>query len=764
MLKTRNESDRIALRGVRLTSRLAGMSQKTTIEQTYVNQEEHDIEAVYTFPLPDGAAVCGFQVVTDDRVVSSRIVEAEEAAEQYEKALEQGHGGFLLEENRPDIFTVLVGNLKPRQLVTIRLTYVRELDLVDRCIRVAFPTTVAPRYIPSTGQDPAFSLTDGEMVNPPHVLHVPYGLSMQVDLSLGRPVRSVRSPSHAIQVSSPSEQESRVTLDGGITQMDRDIVLEIGLHADAAPHAQVDRRDQEAFAAVTFVPQFEADDLAETGPSEVVFLLDCSGSMDGESIEHARRALELCLRQLREDDLFNICRFGSTFEFMSPKPLVYGEKTLHKTIHFLKRINADLGGTELHQPLEAILAMPSASGKPREIILITDGEVSNEDTIIRMAGRYRAGNRVFTFGIGAAPSTYLLRGLARVTHGEAEFVAYGEDIASKVLRAFGRMASPSVEEVCIDWGDAQVEQSPAQAGPLFDGDVLRVYGRITGRVPQQVVLRCRTAAGPRSWPVQLNEVEAGAGMLPALWARAAIQDLEDALETKRPGRPARRNKTLHNSLVRLSCDFGLLCRLTSFLAIEERTDGQKSTGRAEVRFVPTQLADGWGGVQGHWFGRMAGMPMSPCPSMPAPPAVFRELADFTPADEATDACSLPPSGPQDDLLEMLALQTADGSFEGGTRLGSILQLGDAQLAACRDTIAKVLDSFGGIRGDRERIIGTVLALAAIRRWFPERRDVWVRASRKACRYLAKHLGLDMSVLEDVLDQAASVLPEDRPTP
>src|SRR6185295_19287511 len=99
-LHTSNPTDRIALRGVCLRSRLSGMSQRTTIDQTFVNLEDRAIEAVYTFPLPESAAVCGFEVITADRVLTGRIEEAEKAIEQYEDAVSEGHGAFMMEQGR----------------------------------------------------------------------------------------------------------------------------------------------------------------------------------------------------------------------------------------------------------------------------------------------------------------------------------------------------------------------------------------------------------------------------------------------------------------------------------------------------------------------------------------------------------------------------------------------------------------------------------------------------------------------------------------
>src|SRR5438045_6168836 len=127
--------------------------------------------------MPDGAAVCGSEVITGDRVLTGAIDEAEQAVERYEEAISRGDGAFVAEQERADVFTVRVGNLKPRQAATIRLTYICALERVDKTIRASFPTTIAPRYATASGTDPLDAAIDSDALNPPHVLSVPYGMS-----------------------------------------------------------------------------------------------------------------------------------------------------------------------------------------------------------------------------------------------------------------------------------------------------------------------------------------------------------------------------------------------------------------------------------------------------------------------------------------------------------------------------------------------------------------------------------------------------------
>src|SRR5437773_23842 len=219
------------------------MKQKTIVDRMFFNLESKAIEAIYTFPLPDGAAVCGFEVYTCDRVLTGTIEESERAIEQYEDAIERGHGAYMVEADRPDVFTARVGNLKPRQSATIRLTYVAPLERVDKQIWITFPTTIAPRYASAMGMDPLEGMIDGDALNPPQALHVPYGLSLEMDIDLRRKINAITSPTHRIAVSLTDDEPAthRVMLQGAMTEMDRDLIVTIDLAKEHEPCAEVAR-------------------------------------------------------------------------------------------------------------------------------------------------------------------------------------------------------------------------------------------------------------------------------------------------------------------------------------------------------------------------------------------------------------------------------------------------------------------------------------------------------------------------------------------
>ena len=798
-LRTANESDRVALRGVRLRARVAGMSLKATLEQTFVNLEDRAIEAVYTFPLPEGAAVCGFEIVFFDKVFTGVVEETDRAIRKYDDAITDGDGAYLLEQHRPDVFCVRVGNLKPRQAVTVRLSYVRDVQVVDRSIWLSFPTTVAPRYATASGVDPIDAAIDADALNPAHVLDVPYGLSMEVEIDLDKVVTGVSSPSHAIEARRGAKQTWMVNFagGGGAAEMDRDVVLNLALAKEQEPFALATTTAAgERFLAINFLPEFTEEDSIQTQSGETIFVLDCSGSMQGESIAQATAALECCLRAMSAGERFNICRFGSRYELLDTAPLIYGRNALETALDFVRR-PANLGGTELLAPLETILSQRPTSGTVRNIVLLTDGQVSNENAVIALARLRRSCNRFFTFGIGTAASAFLVNGLARVTGGAAEFIAPGERIEEKVLRTFGRIVSPPVTDVEVDFGNADAQVAPRALPPLFDGDALRVFARLPGRIPERVTLRCNTASGPKSWDVAVREAADPAGVLPALWARAMIRTIEEEDGVQQTASVSAPSLDRSN-LVEISKRYKIVCGLTSFIAVEHRSLEDRNEGKPELRRVPVQLAAGWGGAATTVTlrSRRRGAP-SPafalCASLadakfnrdssreinkvlhdpPVPPHIdtlgfggggggsglpfLKRLASevakrakkYRTARTAPREVPVAPSA--DDLMQVLAGQNADGSFEVSSAVNGLMKRSGIDKAGLSGAIDRLLDGRAAASASKSKVQRTLLALVLLKMLFADRGATWMRAFKKGMRFIQGQTQLGNGMIEDWLD-------------
>lgn len=774
-LLTADPNARIALRGIAVRSRLTPLGHQTTVEQTFLNGEDKPIEALYTFPLPDRAAVCGLEILTGERVLTGTIKEVEKAVEKHEQAMSEGHASFLLEQHRPDVFTISVGSLKPHQAVTIRLTYVCEVEMMDRTMRVAFPTTIAPRYGTATGvKDRQQAAMDADALNPPHVLNVPYGLTFEMDLELGRPVAGITSPSHAVSVADLGEGRRRVSLAGGMTEANRDIVLEVRLKEEPKPSALVAvGPDGATYGAVTFVPEFDPG-MPAPPAIDVVFVVDCSGSMEGSSIDQARAALGLCLRQLRAGDRFNILCFGDAFEWMSPEPLVYSASTLEKALAFVHHIKADKGGTEMYGPLaslcgdgpvkpqplwrqkllkrhssQGVAAENHQPGGVRQVILLTDAQVSNETAILDLVRPHRGRLRIFPFGIGAAASGFLLRNLAELTRGTAESIAPNERIEEKVLRTFSRLGGHAIGSLRLTWeGTAgqtlQAELAPSTLPPLFEGDALTILTRFEKEAPRRFSLACAGSAKELDFQVDLGTAVQDGGTLARLWARRTIHELEHGAHAD----PQNRQR-----IVELSKRHGVVCGQTAFVAVEHRSIEDRANGRPESRRVPLQLAQGWGGAENMILACLAPSAISGCEAMPEtlsedrrsrrlyhrirPREVLgqsargpRRIADFQRADVKSP------------LLKLLELMEADGHFEGG--LGALAHdQGLDRLRPAVDEWVRRQPRAGTVDRDQlDRLRATLLALVLLHKAFAAEQPTWRRAHAKAVAWVCKVTGSD----------------------
>src|SRR5262245_14676724 len=604
----------IPLEGVTVEATIRDFAARTVLTHRYRNVESQPIEAVYVFPLDESAAVCGFEALVDGTRIGGTVKEREEAVEEYDDGIAAGHGAYLLDQEKPDVFTASLGNIPPGKEVAVRITTVAELPLEGDDVRFVVPTTVSPRYAPAkdrvgVGRPPA------ETLNPPLAWSVPYGLPLTVDVQMTSPVKAVESPSHPVSVEMDGKRV-RVQLAERDAALDADFVLKVRLADTHAPMARVERApDGRMYAQLSFNPRFET---AESR-NEVVFLLDRSGSMQGTSNAEARHALQLCLRSLSPGTPFNIVGFGSSYKPLFPESRPYDESSLAEASRHVAELDADMGGTELLPALTFVLEREPKAGFLRQLFVLTDGEVSNTENVIALARKHSTHTRVFTFGVGAGASHHLVRGLARAGEGAAEFIAPGERIEGKVLRQLRKALAPALRDVAIDWAGLGATQAPHHVPPVFAGDRVVVHGLLENPQKANVALSGKLSNGETvRFPIEVDPAAAPEDSLMAtLWARSAIRDLEEGMSPfhDRTGSLQERGRSkedrVKKEIVRIGVAYGLTSRETSFVAIEERETPVE--GEAVLRRVPVQLTRGWGGIGGRdgmrvmdEFGRIMG--------------------------------------------------------------------------------------------------------------------------------------------------------------
>ncbi len=427
------------LEGLVATGDLRGLLLELSVEQRFRNTAKTNMEVVYRFPLPWGAVLLGVDVVLNGQHLTGAVVEKRQAETRYEEALSQGQSAIMLERNHDGSYSLNLGNLLAGETCQITLRYAQVLQFEQGGLRLLIPTVIAPRYgdpVRDGGlqphQTPEFDL----------LAAYPFAIRLRLHGDLAR--ARVASPSHPIAVGREAMAGTEVL---GVSlarqgALDRDFVLVVDRLAQQSMTVMApDPVANQVVVLASFLPHLPVKAQGQA----LKILVDCSGSMSGDSIAAARRALQAVLLQLGPTDRFSLSRFGSTVEHRSRGLWSMTEATRLAAQRWIGALDADLGGTEMEGALVSTCAL--AHGGDSDLLLVTDGEVEAIDRLIETARS--SGHRVFVVGIGASPAEGHLRRLAAATGGACDFVAPGEAVEPAVLRMFARLRSPRLTDLSL---------------------------------------------------------------------------------------------------------------------------------------------------------------------------------------------------------------------------------------------------------------------------------------------------------------------------
>jgi len=599
----------LPLEALDVRARIDGLAYGVEIVQEFANPFDAPIEVTYIFPLPERAAVSRFRMEVGDRTIEGVIKERDRARREYREAVEAGLRAAIAEEERPDIFTMRVGNILPGERARVRLDLDGLLALSGDEATFRFPLVVAPRYIPGSplpgrsvgkGVSPdTDEVPDASRITPPVLLPGfpgPVRLSLRVEVRKGGlEPRELRSSLHAV-ISGDEEGARTVELRPG-ERLDRDFILRFRVGGPAIatalslvpdpPEADGGAGEEGTFL-LTLVPP--ADASSALRPRDVALVLDRSGSMEGWKIVAARRAMARVVDTLGERDRFCVLAFddallsGPLGAILEPAT----DRNRFRTVQFLSAIDAG-GGTEMAAPLVAAVdALGSGGGdRDRILVLVTDGQVGNEDGILASLGGRLAGIRVFTLGIDRAVNAGFLERLSRAGGGLSEVVE-SEDRLDEVLDGFHRrIGTPVLTDLRIEGRGISVDPAsivPGRLPDLFPGAPVSILGRYRGKGAGSLTVRGRRADGT-DWSADV-EGSPGIEAVTPVWARGRIRDLEDRFAA---GKGVRED--LEREIVSTSVGFQVLSRFTASVAI----DTEKATEGGEPHEVvqPVEMPQGW---------------------------------------------------------------------------------------------------------------------------------------------------------------------------
>ena len=562
------------------------------VEQKYHNPYDEKIEVVYVFPLPQDAAVSDFLMKVGERTIRGVIREREEAERIYNEARAQGFVASLLTQERPNIFTQKVANIEPNADIDIQLTYYNTLPYRDGAYEFGFPTVVGPRFNPAGTTDGVGAVPRGQTGTSGQATEVQYLapgesggalFSMTVDLEAGVKVTDVRSTSHAIQVEDVSADHKRITLRQGAELPNKDFVLRYAVAGEAVKSGFLLHRDERGgFFTMVLTPPA---DLAAVGraPVEHVFVLDCSGSMSGTPLDLSKAAVRRVLEKLQPTDTFQIIQFSMGADTLGPAPIPATPDNVRRGLEYLAGLQSE-GGTMMIEGIKAALDFPHEEGKVRLVSFLTDGYIGNESEILAAIHEKLGASRIFSFGIGSSPNTFLLERMAKLGQGAVAYVMGGDTSADEaaVDAFYDRIAHPAFSDVEVDWRGMQVSDVfPSRLPDLWGGRPVVITGRITGDAVPNITVHGRIAGQPASIEVPIAaDAAAQRPAIAQIWARMKILDIADrSLWAAQPDE-------LYDQIKRVALEYSLMSKFTAFVAVDSSRVTEGDHGVTVVQPVP----------------------------------------------------------------------------------------------------------------------------------------------------------------------------------
>lgn len=558
--------DHLPLKDTSVEIGVSGVIADIKVVQTYRNEGSRPINATYIFPASTRAAVYSMRMRIGDQLIYAKIKEREQAKQEFETAKKEGKSASLLEENRPNVFSMKLANVMPHEQIEIELRYTELLIPTDGVYQLVYPTVVGPRY-PSL--EARSGLKNGRSVNAPYFRqgkNPSSTLHISTRIAAGVPIQDLISPTHQIAPEWQGSTVARLTLDDANPfQGNRDFILNYRLAGNQINSGLIlfQGEDENFFL---YMAQPPARVRPEILPSrEYIFVVDVSGSMEGFPLDTAKTLLANLIANLRPSDLFNIVLFAGDSTVLSERSIEANQSNLSRAIQLLDQQRGS-GGTELLPAITRAMNLPHESDFSRNIVLVTDGYISGEEGVFDYIRSNLNQCNVFSFGIGSSVNRYLVEGVAKAGMGEP-FILTDASEATAIADKFREyIQSPVLTDIKIKAVGFDVyDVYPSHIPDLMAQRPIVVFGKWRGPATGRFELTGKNGEGNYSASLDVASVEPDTANLALryLWARNLIAELSDYGSWNVSDQRVK-------EITSLGLKYNLLTRFTSFIAVREK--------------------------------------------------------------------------------------------------------------------------------------------------------------------------------------------------
>ena len=481
-----DQSKSIPLTSVMLNGTISNSSASISFAQTFKNDSESPIECIYKFPSDYSFAVVGLTVKVGDKTIEAEVMEKKQAEEKYDDAVAAGHTAVKLnyDEKLPDIIELNIGQLQPGDTAEIWVKMVWELEVIKHgFFSLIFPLDFFPRYGAEEG-------LKGERGS-----YLPAEFGAEFNIKSSSVITNLDVSHEGMRFEQSEDgREVRVTMDASKDIVAKDIVISYSTEQIREPQLVLTKWNKypnKVAAHISFIPrsseeheinegkilfdywiiafisnnnlideeaktetptELDDHDDPEVANGEFIFILDRSGSMGGGRIRAALAALELFIRSIPPNSKFNVISFGSTYQLLYEKSVEYNNANMENAIKEIKTFSSDLGGTELYSPINYALSLESDHQWPRNVFVLTDGDISDTQSVLNKIREFNHHTRVHSFGIGSGASIFLVKEIAKEGKGSSTLVADNDPLLNaKVIKALKKASKPAFTNISVDW-------------------------------------------------------------------------------------------------------------------------------------------------------------------------------------------------------------------------------------------------------------------------------------------------------------------------
>jgi len=555
---------------------ITGSIARAKVKQQFKNNSSLWVEGIYVFPLPEKAAVDHFRMIIGQRIIEGQVKQRVTAKKIYQRAKSAGKKASLIEQQRPNVFTTSLANIAPGEEITVEFEFQQLLDYKDDSYRLRFPMVVGPRY--HTGRPsvqsllaPAFNETSVYTETDP-VNNTNNPVRIHLLLDAGVSLYDLSSSYHRINIKQTSETRYSISTIGENIPSDRDFELVWQPQLNNNPQLSIfnekfenDNGDISNYTMLTLLPPELSHLQQKVQERDVIFVIDISGSMAGASIEQAKTSLITALDGLTSVDRFNIIWFNNDTGSLFPKAVTATLQYKNVAKHYIEKLAAG-GGTEMLPAMELALAKQESFSRFRQVVFITDGNISNEAELFSVIDRQLGNSRLFTIGIGSAPNAYFMRKAAQKGRGTFTYIGDVNEVQEKTIALFKKLETPALINIQLELN----KNSNASNYEIFPGIIPDLYAGEPATLlikskdtPQSITIK--GDYGNAEWQSSAELKATSQSGIRIAWAREKIASLMNQRHesTNQPER-----ESIQQEVTNTALQHHLVSRYTSLVAVD----------------------------------------------------------------------------------------------------------------------------------------------------------------------------------------------------